>query len=105
MLQESFATAEADMPLRALREARVDAERMVGATRAALQADADLLQPGEREGIERLLAQAEQAAAGEDRDAIEAATLALAEGTEHFAAERMNRGIRRALAGRSVEEV
>ncbi|HET7868639.1 MAG TPA: Fe-S protein assembly chaperone HscA, partial [Burkholderiaceae bacterium] len=105
MLQESFAKAEADMPLRALREAKVDAERMVAATRAALQADADLLQPGEREGIERLLAQAEHAAAGEDRDAIEAATVALAEGTEHFAAERMNRGIRRALAGRSVEEV
>ena len=105
MLQESFATAETDMPLRALREAKVDAERMVLATRAALQADADLLEPGEREGIERLVAQTEQAAAGEDRDAIEAATHALAEGTEHFAAERMNRGIRRALAGRSVEEV
>ena len=105
MLQESFATAEADMPLRALREAKVDAERMVLATRAALQADADLLEPGEREAIERLLVQTEQAAAGEDRDAIEAATHALAEGTEQFAAERMNRGIRRALAGRSVEEV
>jgi len=105
MLQESFATAETDMPLRALREAKVDAERMVLATRAALQADADLLEPGEREGIERLVTQTEQAAAGDERDAIEAATRALAEGTEHFAAERMNRGIRRALAGRSVEEV
>ena len=30
---------------------------------------------------------------------------ALAEGTEAFAAERMNRGIRRALAGRRVEDV
>jgi len=105
MLQESFATAETDMPLRALREAKVDAERMVLATRAALQADADLLEPGEREGIERLVAQTEQAAAGDERDAIEAATKALAVGTENFAAERMNRGIRRALAGRSVEEV
>ncbi len=105
MLQESFATAETDVPLRALREAKVDAERMVLATRAALQADADLLEPGEREGIERLVAQTEQAAAGDERDAIEAATHALAEGTENFAAERMNRGIRRALAGRSVEEV
>jgi molecular chaperone HscA len=105
MLQESFATAEADMPLRALREAKVDAERMVLATRAALQADADLLERGEREGIERLVSQTEQAAAGNDRDAIEAAIRALAAGTEHFAAERMNRGIRRALAGRSVEEV
>ena len=30
---------------------------------------------------------------------------ALAKGTEAFAAERMNRGIRRALAGRRVEDV
>ena len=105
MLQESFASAETDMPLRALREAKVDAERMVLATRAALQADADLLAPAEREDVERLAAHTEQAAAGDDRDAIEAAIRALAAGTEHFAAERMNRGIRRALAGRSVEEV
>jgi molecular chaperone HscA len=37
--------------------------------------------------------------------AINAATEALAKGTEAFAAARMNRGIQRALAGRKVEEV
>jgi molecular chaperone HscA len=105
MLKESFSSADADMQLRALREARVDAQRMVLATRAALQADGDLLPEPERRQIEQLVAQAEQAAAGEDRAAMEDATRLLAEGTEAFAAERMNRGIRQALAGRSVEEV
>ncbi len=40
-----------------------------------------------------------------DRDAIEAAQKALALGTETFAADRMNRGIRQALAGRRLEDV
>ena len=37
--------------------------------------------------------------------ALEAATKALADGTEYFAAERMNRGIRQALAGRTLDQV
>ena len=46
-----------------------------------------------------------QVAAGDDHDAINAAVEALAKGTEEFAAARMNRGIRQALAGRSIEDV
>ena len=52
-----------------------------------------------------LVGQTEQQAAGEDHAAIDAAVERLAEGTEAFAAVRMNRGIRAALAGRKVEEV
>jgi molecular chaperone HscA len=44
------------------------------------------------------------AATGSAAD-IEAATQSLAKGTEAFAAQRMNRGIRQALAGRKLEEV
>ena len=40
-----------------------------------------------------------------DARAVEAATEALAHGTEAFAAARMNRGIREALAGRNVNEI
>ena len=42
---------------------------------------------------------------GDDPHAIDAAVEALAKGTEGFAAARMNRGIRRALTGRRVEDV
>ncbi|WP_428424961.1 Fe-S protein assembly chaperone HscA [Methylibium sp.] len=105
MLQEGFSTAEGDMRDRALREARVETERMVLATRAALAADGDLLSEAERAEIEALMRSAEQQALADDAATIDAAVKALADGTEAFAAERMNRGIRQALAGRRVEEV
>jgi molecular chaperone HscA len=105
MLRESFATAEGDMAARALREAQVEAERMVLATRSAIAADGDLLEDAERAEIDALVEATLRIAAASDHHAIEAAVKALATGTEGFAAARMNRGIRSALAGRSVEEV
>ncbi len=100
MLKDGFASADADMAARKLREARVEAERMVLATRSALAADGDLLPAAEREELEaRLVA---LAAMDGDADAIDAAIKALAEATEGFAAERMNRSIARALTGRNV---
>jgi molecular chaperone HscA len=105
MLQEGFATAEADMKDRALREARVEAERMLLATASALDKDGDLLSPAERQAIDALMQRLREVAAGDDHHAIEAATQALAEGTEAFAAERMNRSIREALSGRKLEEL
>lgn len=105
MLTESFTTAESDMQARSLAESRVEAERMQLATRSALAADGDLLEPQERDAIEALLAALQAVAAGSDHSAIDQAVESLAHGTEAFAAERMNRGIRRALAGRRVEEV
>ncbi|MCE1250696.1 MAG: Fe-S protein assembly chaperone HscA, partial [Comamonadaceae bacterium] len=102
MLQEGFATAQQDMQARALVEARVDADRMILATHSALAADGDLLSAAERSAIDALLGQLQAQRAASDAAAIEAATEALARGTEAFAAERMNRGIQQALAGQSV---
>ena len=105
MLREGFAHAEEDVAARRLREARVEAQRMVLATRSALAADGELLSTSERAEVEALVRQVEQVAAGEDHAAIDAAVEQLATGTEAFAAARMNRGIRAALAGRKVEDV
>jgi molecular chaperone HscA len=105
MLQEGFAHADADMVARRLAEARVEAERMVLATAAALAADGELLEAGERGAIEELMQAVRTAAGSDDASAIDAAVEALAHGTEGFAAARMNRSIRSALAGRKVEEV
>ncbi|WP_457354094.1 Fe-S protein assembly chaperone HscA [Roseateles sp. P5_D6] len=103
MLKDGFASAEGDMAARKLREAKVEAERMVLATRSALAADGDLLPEAEREALEaRLLALAKMDG---DADAIDAAVKALAEATEGFAAERMNRSIARALTGRAVNQI
>jgi molecular chaperone HscA len=105
MLKDGFAHAEEDMAARALREARVEAERMVLATRSALAADGALLDDDERMAIEALVERTVILARGEDAATIEAAVKALAAGTEAFAAARMNEGIRRALAGRTIDQI
>jgi molecular chaperone HscA len=105
MLSESFTTAESDMLDRSLREARVEAERLLLATASALNADGDLLSPEERVQIDALCQELQAVREQPDHHAIDAAVEALAKGTEAFAAERMNRGIRQALAGRRVEDM
>ena len=106
MLQDSFSTAEADVKARALVEARVDADRMLLATQSALDVDAALLSEPERADIDALMLSLRGIAANSvDAAAIEAATKALADGTEAFAAARMNAGIQRALAGKSLESI
>ena len=105
MLQDSFKTAEQDIKTRALVEARVDADRMWLATQSALQADGDLLSKEERSYIESLMAATLEAKKLEDASAVEAATEALAKGTEAFAAQRMNRGIQNALSGQHIETI
>ena len=106
MLQDSFSTAEADVKARALVEAKVDADRMLLATQSALAADAALLSEPERAEIDALMLSLRGIAANSvDAAAIEAATTALADGTEAFAAARMNAGIQRALAGKSLESI
>ena len=105
MLRESFSTAQQDMRSRALAEAQVDADRMILATQSALAADADLLSSSERAQIDNLMAGLSEARKNGGAVAIEAATQALAKGTEAFAAHRMNRGIQKALAGKNIESV
>jgi molecular chaperone HscA len=105
MLQDSFATAQQDMQARALVEARVEAERMLDATHSALAADGDLLNGEERAAIDGLMQAVVAARELTDAGAIEAATEALAKGTEPFAAMRMNRSIAQALAGQNVENL
>lgn len=105
MLQDSFSTAQLDMASRALAEARLDADRMVLAVKTALDADADLLSPNERAQIDSLMVGLIDTRENGDAATIEAATQALAKGTEAFAAERMNRGIQQALAGKNIESI
>jgi molecular chaperone HscA len=105
MLEESFTTAEVDMRARALREAQVDAQRLVEASQAALGVDGELLDEAERVNIEALILKLAAVTGGDSVDAIETATKELAAATDEFAARRMNKSIRRALAGRRLDEV
>jgi molecular chaperone HscA len=105
MLEESFTTAEVDMRARALREAQVDAQRLVEASQAALGVDGELLDEAERVNIDALIVKLAAVTGGDSVDAIETATKELAAATDEFAARRMNKSIRRALAGRRLDEV
>jgi molecular chaperone HscA len=105
MLQDSFSTAQADMQARALAEARLDADRMVLATQSALDADGALLTDEEHRVIERLMDGVRESKASTEAAFIELQTKALADGTEAFAAQRMNAGIQKALAGKNIETV
>ncbi len=105
MLKDSFSTAEADMRARALVEARVDADRLLLATRSALDMDGDLLDETERASVDQAMLQLTQAITATEPAVIEAAVKALADVTEPFAAMRMNRGITKALAGKNIESI
>ncbi len=105
MLEDSFRTAEVDMRARALREAQVEAQRLVEATQAALAADGELLADDERAQIDEALALLQGTAQAQDADAIETATKSLAARTDEFAARRMDKSIRNALKGRKLDEI
>jgi molecular chaperone HscA len=105
MLMDAYEHAEGDVSARALREARVEAERILQATRVAVELDASLLEPGEQAAIEDAMARLSKAAAGTDHGLVHSRTEELDHASKAFAGRRMDRSIARALAGRDLNEV
>ncbi|MBS1170139.1 MAG: hscA, partial [Burkholderiaceae bacterium] len=105
MLLDSIQSADADKEQRALREEQVEAERTLLATESALAADADLLTDAERTAVAGLMQELRMLMQGIDHTAIRAAIEALAQGTENFAARRMDRSVKQALAGKALNEI
>ncbi len=105
MLKDAFSSAKQDMALRALREAQVDARRLLEAMSAALAEDGDLLEADERDQIDQAIDQLRTTCGGQDLDLLRARTKALSEMSDPFAARRMDRAVQRALAGQSITGV
>ena len=105
MLADSMRHAEADMAGRLLTEARVEGQRALNAVAAALKADRVLLSDDEAADVEAHLGRLRAALGGDDRDLINGAAEALEAGTKTFAERRMDRGIRAALRGVSVDKI
>lgn len=105
MLQDSLAHAKDDAMTRALREAQVEAERMIEATEAALAEDAHLLNTAEQEKIHASIARLHAVAAGDNRRAINIAMDDLGFETQEFAHRRMDQSIKKVLSGRKVDEI
>ncbi len=111
MLLAALDHGEDDLDARRLAEARVEAERVLLATRKALAADADLLAEGEAASIARAVAELEAAVAaeaglaGKRASRIQSKTDALDEATHAWAGRRMDRAVARAIEGRKLDEV
>jgi len=105
MLSEGMSKAGYDAQMRMLREQQVDAQQLIESVKAALAADADLLNAAEQTRISQHLQMTAQAASGDDVEQIREAIKALSAVTDDFAARRMDRSIRAALTGRSLEDL
>jgi molecular chaperone HscA len=105
MLADSIEHAQDDQRLRSLRELQVDGQRLIETTGAALAADADLLDAAERSIVDAALAALAAVLDSGDVDDLRNATADLTRATEEFAARRMNRSIRNALAGSRIDDV
>jgi len=105
MLKDSFSHASDDAFRRALREAQVEAQRLIEATQSALQDAGDLLSATERAQVDAAVARLQAIMIGDDRRAIDEAMQALGAATNEFAARRMNQSVQRALAGRNVDQL
>ena len=107
MLTDSVGKAKIDMALRMLREAQIDARRLLDATEAALAEDGEaLLSPVERQHIrDALNLVADRLETEADTDAVKSACNALNQVTTAFAARRMDASIRRALSGRTLDAI
>lgn len=106
MLKEAIETSTDDMQLRMLREAQIDARRLLDATEAALADDAGLLSEAELAAIRQAgfrVADALETSA--PIDTLKAMAAVLSEATEEFAARRMNASIRAALTGRELDSL
>jgi molecular chaperone HscA len=105
MLKDGMSHASDDAFRRALREAQVEAQRLIEATQSALREDAHLLNEQEQGQINAAITRLQTQTIGDDRRGIDEAMNVLSKATEEFAARRMNQSVHRALAGKKVEEL
>ncbi|MBD2858279.1 Fe-S protein assembly chaperone HscA [Spongiibacter sp. KMU-158] len=106
MLKASWASAGEDKEARALREQQVEAEALLQALSAALLADGEaLLSEDEQKALladmEKLHNEREQGTAASIANQIEL----VGKASETFAERRMNASIKKALAGRRVDDL
>jgi molecular chaperone HscA len=106
MLKSSYENASLDMQLRALQEARVEAQRLLEATQTALDENgAVLLDDDELTHISSMMQQLSSLIAGDDHHAIIDATESLNQATGDFAARRMDNSVKQALAGQRIDNL
>jgi len=104
MLLDSYEHAEEDLHVRQLRERTIEAERVLAATRAALDVDGDVLDEDERAEVDGAINALHKALEDKDSRAIHHRVEALDRATQPLAERRMNRAVARAMAGHDLGE-
>lgn len=105
MLQASMEHAKEDIQLRLLVEQRVEAQRVIESVRNALADDQDLLNDEELSAVKNALVLLEQLQQQDDSLAIKQGIKTLDAATQEFAARRMDKSIRSALAGQNIKDI
>ena len=105
MIQDSINYANQDKQIRMLAEQKVEAARVLETLQTALDKDADLLDGEELNLILKAQHQLQQATESNDCYLIEQQIKHVDNVTQTFAAKRMNRSIRDALTGHSVDDI
>ena len=105
MIQDSINYANQDKQIRMLAEQKVEAARVLETLQTALDKDADLLDEEELNLILKAQHQLRQATESNDCYLIEQQIKHVDNVTQTFAAKRMNRSIRDALTGHSVDDI
>jgi molecular chaperone HscA len=105
MLKDSMAHTKDDALRRALKEAQVEAQRLIEAVQSAIRSDGDLLSSEQRAKLDETIAKLQTTALGDDRRQITLAMDDLEAETKDFAARRMDKSIRRAFSGKSIDDL
>lgn len=105
MLQDSTQHAKDDMQARALREQETEAYQLLDAVQQALTQDGELLDLVQRAHIESQMDALKEALQSLDYMVIKRAIVGLNEATVSFAQLRMDKSVKRALAGKNISEL
>ncbi len=105
MLQDSTQHAKDDMQARALREQETEASQLLDAVQLALIQDGELLDEAQHAQIESQMKALRAALQSPDHLVIKRAIVALNEATVRFAQSRMDKSVKRALAGKNISDL
>ncbi|RAH36028.1 Fe-S protein assembly chaperone HscA, partial [Vibrio vulnificus] len=106
MLRDSMTYAKEDMQARALAEQRVEADRVIEGLIAAMQADGDeLLSEAEKATLLQAIESLIELRNGNEANAIEQGIKDTDKVSQDFASRRMDKSIRAALAGQSIDTI
>ena len=104
MLRDAITHGADDMRARLFNEAKVDADRVLAASGAALKHDGDLLDEKELKHVKAAMLRLWETTQGKDHEAINQSIRDLDRDTTFFAQRRMDRGVQTAMAGRNVDD-